>query len=810
MSIVQRQTRLYVSHALVVVAAIATVASGCRNNTEFNRSSTPKAKGIITEKGDGIVITHMDTTNNSRIAEVRIPKGALAIDQKVTVASSYHTDPSDLKGEFGIKKGNVLKETKIATVVSSNVDRNLAQPMVIALDLPAPSSGLLSLFWDDRNFFVVYTVRDADLGIWKRGIMPEKELSLKDNRIVFSSQLMGRYEIFESVEPIQPSQSEKTVTKPDFDNPPVAVSAVSPLVAHPGEELTITGKYFTKDATIAIDGTDMPSAKFVSRQQMRVTLPRLSWGEKAVTVFAGDNSAAIDVFVHNKDDNIPMADASEGEVCAGKEFYDKQGDLRTGSKNCGKPACTGGNQQDCTATSEFPALNSKTIPWSQVLPSQTIFGTNGQAPAIPSTWTPCSAEGQANCRVTGGFIALKKGVLNNLVVKSGTTIPKAGPGGQEIKGEYPSANAPLPDAQSDGSYSFLYDTNIVTAVKSDNVTFQFWDSAGQRHTYTTDGSLKADAIKQGITIYGTVGAIPGGKRACKKSGMDDCYAGAPYVAVPSAKFHKDNFKNGYEIGTVTGTYPSADNKLPVPAKFANHTAISQGTFEGALRQGKPLVFFDSAGELHVGPSSASLKPENIVSGVSIFGVSGTMELGRNLKATDLRASAMIGGSTWGQMKYNCRNMGSSKDTTFADGAMIGGTPWGLKAACTESSWRVVSSGCTEGQCVLQDLTTKQMWWADSTPRTLQAAKDHCTAMTRQGSSKWRVPSIGELYQAYAHGIYLAAHRHQRQLTNKLNKIWSTSAAKDPSNVMVASLKTGESDAELNDKSFTTVCVTDSQ
>jgi hypothetical protein len=81
---------------------------------------------------------------------------------------------------------------------------------------------------------------------------------------------------------------------------------------------------------------------------------------------------------------------------------------------------------------------------------------------------------------------------------------------------------------------------------------------------------------------------------------------------------------------------------------------------------------------------------------------------------------------------------------------------------------------------MQDTLTGLSWSNKRPYATWQGAIDHCSALTYNGVSGWRLPTQTELMNAYAHGIVSAARANWMTLggedrTNMEMWFWSTSS-----------------------------------
>lgn len=768
------------------------LASCSKSDTIDNREYvTSKPATVATTDPDqvaGQTITHRDEQTSERIAEVHIPTGALAVNQTVTMKSSYHTDPSDLLDEFNIDKTNSVKESNVATVVSSNVDKNLDQPMTIALDLPAAQTSLFGLVYDKRNFFVVYTVRDSKAKVWRRGIMPEKSLTLDKNRIVFKSEFMGRYEVFESVQPVETDQKvEKAVAKPDFVNPPVAVTAIAPLVARPDDTVKVSGKYFTSKTEVRVAGAKVDGITWLSSNTMQFKMPKTTFGKQVVSLHEGTNSAEGSIIINTFGATTPYIAAEAAEVCIGTSYANAAGVLSGGLKVCKLPACKEDSEQGCLSSADYPAFKTTDIDPSQMFTGLTVHKIRGSIPS-PDYTLSCERNAQANCQASDRYVAITDGLLTPSKVKKNYRIPKFGPNGADLVGDFPSQNNPLP--KSNALYGVLNGSDLANQLGTNaGKTYQYWDMHGQPHRFQSQIALKPTAIKNGVKIFGVTGNSPvKTKDPCSASKHTDCYADGNYLAFDSNLLHEKNIAAGKALAGVLGKYPSEDYPL---WSEANVLQLSSSNFNETMRAGRVFEYFDSAGNRYAKVGSSNLLPSHIKKDVTLFDVTGTLEPfnAAAFKEDNIRYGVKIGNVT-GNYKTNCRSMARTDKHNYKvlpakDGLDIYDTitahdlpssnPWPGQDGyvCDENRWEDVTAAngktsCTSlsQDCAWRDRSTQLIWGGYHLTETFgnyNHAYQYCQNLEVGSRTEWRLPTIDQLKQAYVNGITNIRKQHSQFL-----------------------------------------------
>jgi len=227
----------------------------------------------------------------------------------------------------------------------------------------------------------------------------------------------------------------------------------------------------------------------------------------------------------------------------------------------------------------------------------------------------------------------------------------------------------------------------------------------------------------------------------------------------------------------------------------------------------------SDGTYHSNPGDTDISPENIRTGITIFGTTGTLPLPScsyttqgscsadsacrwtgsvcEINPWNIRTSVTIYGKT-GVLKNNCRNRVNSSAFNSdlsppGNAATISGTAidwwdtissvfsntfstlqpagWSSENACGKELWSdVTADGACDSaadDCMMQDSVTGLIW-SESNPVTGVApaggAKDwslaveQCANLSYGGRTDWRLPTQMEIHSVYSHGISQLAYK----------------------------------------------------
>ena len=254
--------------------------------------------------------------------------------------------------------------------------------------------------------------------------------------------------------------------------------------------------------------------------------------------------------------------------------------------------------------------------------------------------------------------------------------------------------------------------------------------------------------------------------------------------------------------------------------------------------------------------SAAPVAGNIKAGVSIFGLSGTLEAAVAPNAWDVRVETTINGVT-GMLKVNCRNRVTSflynydgsvglitnDEIITASGSTdydywdtiddynngVSGLPPGVVSGWTNNDcggvetvaddanvWKDVTTAgtgaatCVDSpeKCTMKDKITGLHWSKiQSLSQTGSVAINTCDALSFNGQTDWRLPTQKELMEAYTHGIRSAATTNWITEGNMINNFWSGSSVSPSTlNAWLVNLAFGYTYNLNKTNSYQVVCV----
>lgn len=191
-----------------------------------------------------------------------------------------------------------------------------------------------------------------------------------------------------------------------------------------------------------------------------------------------------------------------------------------------------------------------------------IFGVSGSVTA--ETHSNCTSDGGVGCVTTASYKAADMAQVSAGNVRKGVTV--AG-----VLGDYPSTNHRM----ADNTGTADLDTGTFNAKVKSSSSFEYWDSAGARHTATGDEDIIATNIKSGKSIFGTVGTYTGpllaptgfGGNVVSATRIDLTWAAGPFTGYVLVR----------RVGSAVTWLPTDGSTYPAGSLDADHTAIYVGT-----------------------------------------------------------------------------------------------------------------------------------------------------------------------------------------------------------------------------------------
>lgn len=297
------------------------------------------------------VVTAPDTSVLKGVSASFSP-GSLAVDTTIVVEEAAPFANERLLAELGIS--NTFTAASVAVSVQPTVKSNPAQPFQIALPLPGLSGLRLG---GNENVVVAYRYEDAATGKILSGIMPNSDLRFVEGAVHFFAKFFGVFQVTVTeqkvVAAVQAEAAAVILTKRDAGKlAPLQLLNRKPVVIQSGKTVEITGQNLRPSLFLAVNGKPT-KVNVQSDAKAQFVMPDVA--RLGLTSVAAEQDGVVEKMslVYTNPNDYPVITLAESEVCAGSKYYDLNGDLKTGTKNCGSTVnwpTTAGNAGDVLST----------------------------------------------------------------------------------------------------------------------------------------------------------------------------------------------------------------------------------------------------------------------------------------------------------------------------------------------------------------------------------------------------------------------------------------------------------------------------
>ena len=387
----------------------------------------------------------------------------------------------------------------------------------------------------------------------------------------------------------------------------------------------------------------------------------------------------------------------------------------TGTLVVGPSDCAADGATNCVAISTFPAMDKVSVDAAKgkILSSQTLGG-------IAGTMNDCNTDGQTSCLAMSTFPTIDAGnvTTNKAKVRSSLTI--GGVTGTLADCAANGSNCFLPSYSAGAQSKRAIDFDSITAAKIRSGVSVAGisgavvpmpsncgaDGATNCVTISTFPSMNfstVDTNKAKFTSGATLGGVQGTMADCSIDNETGCVTNSTFPSLDKANLNtnKDRVrtsltiatvagtladctqndsncfvpsysvltqplkaisydsitpgvvKSGTVLGGVTGDYPSATYQLSPGDAYSD---LASATFSSQMSTATTFGWFNAAGDRQTQAGSNNLTASNVISGVDILGISGSVPV---LAPWDVRAGVSYGAGSTGKLKLDCRSPASN-------------------------------------------------------------------------------------------------------------------------------------------------------
>lgn len=567
---------------LTLIGALASSITACfpTGKGEINKRRSGALDTLIEEGGvvtralnpDAKITQAIMGASGSEIESTKVtfPPGSINIAMKISLEEASPIATPATVGQFDLN--SVFVSAGKAVGVTSDVATDAVNPFTIAL--PVPTS---ALHLEDPldKLAIVFKIKVAATGEIKTGIVPRNELTVANGFVNIETMYFGVYQavLMNSVVEtrLEASVSHDLQMKRDEKNlPALQILSRDPVVVKKGATITLTGKNFRPTMTLAWNGSAINKIKYASDSAVSFTAPKDgALGLTALNIMQDGIESSVSI-VFQGDGSTLIGSFKPDQICSDVTYYDLNGKSAQGTRNCTSTpsgtSCTYDGEVGCVTTASFKAAKLSNFAASDIKTEVIVAGVVGSATL--EGHTACISDGAINCVTTASYKAADM-------------------------------------------------TNVIPG-----------------------------NIKDAVVIAGISGSLTGSPINCSANGEVGCIATTTFKAADLTNLVSANIKNNVAVAGVVGTYPSLVTPLDGATPTADLTSLAGTTPPGNYE------FWDSTGAYYTGsiadagnivpnanPQSfavslyrqftvagdSNLQPGKIKTGISIFGVAGSMD-----------------------------------------------------------------------------------------------------------------------------------------------------------------------------------------
>ncbi len=751
---------------LAIVATLLITELGCfRGKGEILRrggTSQNSKLSVATTDSNGVTVATISSkstmTQEVKAGEkssasgtiVSFPPGSLAIDTEIKIDESVVLTSAAFSAQLGID-GTVTAAGKPVTVQSLS-DAQVLQPFTISI---AVSNGGTQLA--DSNFLsrliVLYKGRDITTNAVVAGAVPPSELTLSNGTVTFSTHVFGAFQPVLTVQPMV--SAPKQITLPEAKIltkreavvlPTIAIASRTPFITSAGNRVTIKGANFRPSMLLAMGGKPVTELRVASDTVATFNTPSYQgFGLATLTAEQDGTEQQISLMYNGSATDYPVYAALPADICSPTKFYDAQGSLQTGTRNCTiPPTCTADGQSGCVTTTQYLSADTNGLA-AKIASGMTVAGITGIAGV--ESHSNCTTDGGLGCVTVSAYPAAKLSNFTAANIQSGVTV--AGIAGS------------LANCAADGATNCVAVTSHTAAATSGlaNKILSGNTVAGIIGNVTLPNPVNVRTVNGNFGVGGT--ATTPSLPDCASDGQQNCYASGVFKAANITGISPWDIRFGLSLGGITGGLKT-NCRNTVNSTYYNHDTIGSLT-NTADTSGSAFDHWDTVDDY--------------------YGLSSNTVAGWALETyCDATTFTDVTTTNGGSSTVTC---GTSSTCIYMDNI---------------SKLRVTGVLGSGGN-ITNTTTPATFTWL--------AAVQACASSTYGGypAGSWRLPTQKELMSLYQHGITSLNSANFASLTNMRAYVWSSTTKPDaPINARNMFLASGGTSWDDKSLSYYAVCV----
>ncbi len=158
----------------------------------------------------------------------------------------------------------------------------------------------------------------------------------------------------------QESPEETSASEQDS----IAIAKVIPIAPKAGDTISVQGKNFQESVSMTFDGALLSDVRLLSSDLIQGVMPKISRIGRGKLIVAQDASEAeADLLYAGSEGDYPIVTKPASEICQGEKFYNAEGELKEGTRNC-SPVTGPEVPSPCSQTTQASCLAENICQWT--------------------------------------------------------------------------------------------------------------------------------------------------------------------------------------------------------------------------------------------------------------------------------------------------------------------------------------------------------------------------------------------------------------------------------------------------------------
>jgi hypothetical protein len=308
------------------------------------------------------------------------PSGSLTGDSEITIEEAAPLATAASANQLGLGENIAGGGTAVGISMKDAVEPALPYTIILAVP-PVPEVGLQESPSTLVIFYKVHSIANKKTLL---GLIPASGFTTTDGSISFTAIHFGAFQAAYTKSIVNEAReitsSTPLQTKRDIlELVPFAITGRRPFVVGAGDDVTVLGTGFREGMYMVLGGSQVLGLRITSGESASFLAPIQSkFGLVDLTANQDGIEQTVSLLYRGIKTDLPVITLSEPEVCSDNQYYNVDGDLKTGTRGCDKaialrlaeepfgssqsivshPNCWQDGQSGCVTTDRFKSVDT--------------------------------------------------------------------------------------------------------------------------------------------------------------------------------------------------------------------------------------------------------------------------------------------------------------------------------------------------------------------------------------------------------------------------------------------------------------------